>query len=45
MSAHTGHAEHEHEWRPSPNMPPFTIRDLVGILVAMLGTITLGLFA
>jgi hypothetical protein len=33
------------EWRPSPNLPPFTVLDLVGIAVAVLGTLTLILLA
>lgn len=32
-------------WRPSPNLPPFTRREILGILVAILGTILLGVLA
>lgn len=32
-------------WRPSPNFPPLSRRDLVGILVAVVGTLLLGVLA
>jgi hypothetical protein len=45
MNIHADHAEHGREWRPSPNLPPFTVQDLAGILVAILGTLALILIA
>jgi hypothetical protein len=32
-------------WRPSPNWPPLTRREIAGILVAIIGTIILGILA
>ncbi len=32
-------------WRPSPNFPPLSRRDLIGILVAVVGTLALGVLA
>jgi hypothetical protein len=32
-------------WRPSPNFPPLSRRDLIGILVAVVGTLVLGVLA
>ena len=32
-------------WRPSANLPPFSRRDLAGILVAIVGTLLLGILA
>jgi hypothetical protein len=36
---------HEHEWRASENMPPFSREDIVGMAVAGLGTAALILIA
>jgi hypothetical protein len=36
---------HEHEWRASANMPPLSREDLVGIVVAGLGTAAIILIA
>ena len=36
---------HEHEWRPSRNLPPLSRTDLVGIAVAVVGTAILLLIA
>jgi hypothetical protein len=32
-------------WRPSPNLPPLKKRDIAGIVVAVVGTIALGIMA
>lgn len=32
-------------WRPSANLPPFSRRDIAGILVAVIGTLLLGVLA
>jgi hypothetical protein len=32
-------------WRPSANLPPFSRRDIAGILVAVIGTLLLGILA
>jgi hypothetical protein len=36
---------HQDEWRPSANLPPLSREDLVGIVVAVLGTATLVILA
>lgn len=36
---------HEHEWRPSENLPPLSRMDIVGIAVAALGTVALVMIA
>lgn len=38
-------AGRDRDWRPSPNLPPLTTRNVVGILVAVLGTLLLGALA
>jgi hypothetical protein len=43
--AQTDPQVHEHEWRPSPNLPPLTRMDLLGIAVAVVGTAALILIA
>jgi hypothetical protein len=43
--AHADPRMHEHEWRASPNWPPLTRMDIVGIAVAALGTAALILIA
>ncbi|HEU4944819.1 MAG TPA: hypothetical protein VFT10_06615 [Solirubrobacterales bacterium] len=32
-------------WRPSGNWPPLTVRDVIGIIVAVVGTLLLGILA
>ena len=39
--AHPDPSTHPHEWRASQNWPPLTRTDIVGILVAALGTAAL----
>jgi hypothetical protein len=36
---------HEHEWRPSRNLPPLSREDLIGIAVAGIGTAVLVILA
>jgi hypothetical protein len=43
--AHADPTLHEHEWRPSPNLPPLSREDIVGIAVAGIGTAALVLIA
>jgi hypothetical protein len=43
--AHTDPRLHPPEWRPSENMPPLTREDIVGMVVAGLGTAALILLA
>jgi hypothetical protein len=38
-------AGREEDWRPSGNLPPMSRRDLVGIVVAVVGTLLLGAIA
>lgn len=45
MSSRAEQRETSHEWRPSGNLPPFTRLDIVGILVALFGTMALILLA
>ena len=43
--AHPDPSTHPHEWRASQNWPPLSRMDIVGILVAALGTAALVLIA
>jgi hypothetical protein len=43
--AHADPTLHEHEWRPSPNLPPLSREDIIGIAVAGLGSAALILIA
>jgi hypothetical protein len=43
--AHTDPTVHEHEWRPSRNLPPLSRMDIVGIAVAVVGTAALVMLA
>ena len=43
--AHADPTMHEHEWRASGNLPPLTRMDIVGIVVAALGTAALIMIA
>jgi hypothetical protein len=43
--AHADPSLHEHEWRASPNWPPLSRTDIIGIAVAGVGTAALLLIA
>jgi hypothetical protein len=43
--AHADPTLHEHEWRASGNLPPLSRMDIVGIVVAALGTAALIMIA
>jgi hypothetical protein len=43
--AHADPSMHPHEWRASPNLPPLTRMDIVGMAVAGLGTAALIMIA
>jgi hypothetical protein len=43
--AHADPSMHPHEWRASQNLPPLTRMDILGILVAALGTAALIMIA
>jgi hypothetical protein len=43
--AHADPSMHQHEWRASQNWPPLSRMDILGILVAALGTAALVLIA
>jgi hypothetical protein len=45
MAASADRTRAEREWRPSRNLPPFTRMDLLGIAVAIVGTLALILLA
>jgi hypothetical protein len=45
MAASADRTKAEPEWRPSRNLPPFTRTDLLGIAVAVVGTLALILLA
>jgi hypothetical protein len=43
--AHADPSRHDHEWRASQNLPPLSRQDIVGIVVAVVGTAALILIA